>query len=411
MDDNVVLPQTSNNAALIINCGSSSVKMALIDLDSEQRMAEGLAERIGQAAVGFVWQWQGEEKHVELGICDHKATIQVMLRYLFEQFGKQSVVAAGHRVVHGGEQFIEPTLLDAESIAAIEGLSHLAPLHNPVNIIGIKAAIEVLANIPHFAVFDTAFHHAMPDHASLYAVPYHWYSEYAVRRYGFHGSSHHYVAKEAAKHLGKPFTACNFLTAHLGNGCSATAISKGISVDTTMGMTPLEGLMMGTRSGDVDPGLHAFIAQQTGDSLADITHALNHQSGLLGISGLSNDMRTLLTAAHNGHERAILAINMFCYRLAKSLAALTVALDSLDAIIFTGGIGEHAAPIRLKTMQYLHILNANVDHKRNNEHGKLSNGFISTEQSKLPILVIATDEERMIAHYVRIEMNQLEAAS
>jgi len=411
MDNNLILPEASNNAALIINCGSSSVKMALIDLDSEQRLAEGLAERVGQAATGFNWQWQGKEKHVELGICDHKATIQMMLHCLFEQFGKQCIVAVGHRVVHGGEKFIEPTLLNATNIAAIEGLSHLAPLHNPVNIIGIKAAVEALPNMPHFAIFDTAFHHAMPEHASLYAVPYHWYSDYAVRRYGFHGTSHHYVAKEAAKRLGKAFDTCNVLTAHLGNGCSATAISKGISVDTTMGMTPLEGLMMGTRSGDVDPGLHAYIAQQADDSLDEITHALNHQSGLLGISGLSNDMRTLLAAADDDHDRAALAIDMFCYRLAKSLAALIVALDGLDAIIFTGGIGEHAAPIRLKTMQYLHILKADVDSERNNAHGKLSNGFINTEHSKLPILVIATDEERMIAHYVRIKMDKLEAVS
>jgi acetate kinase len=282
----------------------------------------------------------------------------------------------------------------------IESISHLAPLHNPANLLGIRAARMHLPSVPHIAVFDTAFHHAMPLCASLYAVPYSWYTEFGVRRYGFHGTSHHYVALEAAAILGREFQDCRLLTAHLGNGCSATAIAGGISVDTSMGMTPLEGLVMGTRSGDVDPGLHEFIARQSGDSLERITNTLNRQSGLLGVSGLSNDMRTLLDAAEAGDDRAELAVDMFCYRLAKTLASLAVALGHVDAIVFTGGIGEHASVIRARTIEKLAILGALLDGERNSHHGKLSHGYISSDDAAFPVLVIATAEEKMIARYV-----------
>jgi len=385
---------------LVINTGSSSIKMALIDMPSEQLQAEGVAERLGEPEAFFHWKGAVQTRSVVLDDATHFAAMQQMLDGLFVRINRASITAVGHRVVHGGERFIKPTLLEDAVIAEIESLSHLAPLHNPSNLLGIRVAMQQLNTVPHIAVFDTAFHHAMPPHASMYAVPYKWYSEYGVRRYGFHGSSHHYVAQQAAVALGRKFEDCRLLTAHLGNGCSAAAISGGISVDTTMGMTPLEGLVMGTRSGDVDPGLHDFMVRQSGESLEAITDALNRQSGLLGISGRSNDMRTLLDAAQAGDERATLAIDVFCYRLAKSLAGLAVALGSVDAIIFTGGIGEHAALIRSKTVEQLVILGAALDAERNARHGSFSHGFISKDEAGLPVLVIATSEETMIARYV-----------
>jgi len=385
---------------LVINTGSSSIKMVVIDMPSEKLLAEGMAERLGEPEACMTWKIVGKTQHSDLGRVDHRAAMQHMLEALFASLGKESIVAVGHRVVHGGELFIAPTLLDDAVIAGIESISHMAPLHNPANLLGIRAALSYLPSIPHIAVFDTAFHHAMPLYASMYAVPYRWYSEYGVRRYGFHGTSHHYVALEAAAILGRDFKDCRLLTAHLGNGCSAAAIAGGISVDTSMGMTPLEGLVMGTRSGDVDPGLHEFIARQSGESLQEITNTLNRQSGLLGISGRSNDMRTLLEAAAAGDERAELAVDVFCYRLAKSLAALAVALGHVDAVIFTGGIGEHASAIRARTVAKLALLGASLDDARNEQHGKQSHGFISRADAALPVLVIATAEEKMIARYV-----------
>jgi len=363
---------------LVINSGSSSVKMALIDMPSGDAKAQMMTECQGNVS----------------------ATVEQMLGILFEREDKRRIAAVGHRVVHGGERFIKPTLLDEEVIQGIDALSYLAPLHNPANLQAIREAMQQLPDIAHIAVFDTAFHHAMPPRASLYAVPFHWYTEYGVRRYGFHGSSHHYVGQEAANRLGRSFQQCRLLIAHLGNGCSATAILDGVSVDTSMGLTPLEGLVMGSRSGDIDPGLHQFIARQTGESLECITETLNRKSGLLGLSGLSNDMRTLLQAAASGHERAALAIEIFCYRLAKSLAALSVPLGHMDGIVFTGGIGEHASLIRSKTVQHLGVFGAQIDVQRNDIDGNDSKGFISQSEAALPILVIATNEEKMIAQYV-----------
>ncbi|MDX8406186.1 MAG: acetate kinase [Mariprofundus sp.] len=385
---------------LIINSGSSSIKMALIEMPSERLLAEGMAERLGEPGAVLNWRIAEDVCRIELPGADHRLAMQQMLVNLFERVDKATIVAVGHRVVHGGERFVAPTLLDDAVIAGIEELSHLAPLHNPANVLGIRAARAELPAIPHIAVFDTAFHHAMPLHASLYAVPYHWYSDYGVRRYGFHGSSHHYVGRAAAAKIGRPFNDCRLLTAHLGNGCSATAIADGISVDTSMGMTPLAGLVMGTRSGDVDPGLHAFIARESGASLAEITDTLNRESGLLGLSGRSNDMRTLLDAADAGDERSALAVEVFCYRLAKSLAGLAVALGRVDGIVFTGGIGEHASVIRTKTIAHMAVLGVQLDEQRNSLHGQDSDGFISADGARLSVLVIATNEEAMIAAYV-----------
>jgi len=393
---------------LVINTGSSSIKMALIDMPDERILAEGVADRLGEQEAALNWKISGETHRFALASSQHLAAMQQMLETLFLKVDKDSITAVGHRVVHGGERFVPPTLIDASVIAEIESLSHLAPLHNPSNLLGIRAGMSTLPNISHIAVFDTAFHHAMPKHASLYAVPYSWYSKYGVRRYGFHGTSHHYVALEAANILQREFTDCCLLTAHLGNGCSATAIAKGASVDTTMGITPLEGLVMGTRSGDVDPGLHDYVARQSGESLEQITDVLNRQSGLLGVSGRSNDMRVLLLAAEAGDERASLAVDMFCYRLAKSLAGLAVALDRVDAIVFTGGIGEHASEIRARTVKQLAFMGVELDEQSNEQHGRQMQGLISKVDASLPVLVIATNEETMIARYVCEIMNREE---
>jgi len=298
-------------AVLVVNCGSSSIKIALMMMDSGQRLATGLAERLGQADAALYWHSEGERKEVILADSSYDAVLHQMLGLVAQNFDAKFITAVGHRIVHGGERFVRPVLLNNEVIHQIELLSHLAPLHNPLNLLGIKNARAQFSTIPHVAVFDTAFHHSMPLRASLYAVPYRWYHDYGVRRYGFHGISHHYVAQEAARRLGRDMQNCQLLTVHLGNGCSATAIRDGISVDTTMGFTPLEGLVMGTRSGDIDPGLHAVISKQTGADVEEITHTLNCESGLLGISGLSHDMRTLLEAVEGDNERAVLAVDIF----------------------------------------------------------------------------------------------------
>ncbi|MDX8412448.1 MAG: acetate kinase [Mariprofundales bacterium] len=367
----------STSPILVINSGSSTVKMALVAMEPQaQVIAEVMRECSGDIA----------------------ACVADMVTTMLKQ---GHPAAIGHRVVHGGERFVVPTLLDDAVIAEIEALSWLAPLHNPANLQGIGEAMRLLPNLPHVAVFDTAFHHAMPPRAFHYAVPRQWYETHGVRRYGFHGSSHHFVALEAAARLDRPLTACRLLTAHLGNGCSAAAIADGVSIDTTMGMTPLEGLVMGSRSGDLDPGVHQCIAERCGISLAEVTQVLNRESGLLGLSGISNDMRALLEAEREGNPQAALAIDLFCYRLAKSLAALAVALGRVDAIVFTGGIGEHAAPIRARTVDHLTILGARLDEARNCDHGGHSRGRISPDGVTPALMVIPTSEERMIASHTR----------
>lgn len=385
---------------LVINTGSSSIKMAVFERASMDVLAEGLAQRLGEPVSDVSWSIDGAKHQQQLILATHEKAMTVMLDALFSKIHVSAIAAVGHRVVHGGELFVAPTVLDAPSIAAIEGLAHLAPLHNPSNVIGIKAAIAALPEVPHVAVFDTAFHQSMPRKASLYAVPYAWYEDYGVRRYGFHGTSHHYVGLQAAKRLQRNFESCNLITVHLGNGCSATAIKQGQSVDTSMGLTPLAGLVMGTRSGDIDPGIFSFVASQTGESLAEITNTLNRKSGLLGISGKSNDMRTLLAASADGDQRATLAVEIFCYALAKTLAGLAVSLGQVDAIVFTGGIGEHAAPVRKKTLLQLALFGVEIDAINNQNHGENARGLISTQDSKIAVFVVPTHEEKMIASYV-----------
>ena len=375
---------------LVINCGSSSLKLALIEPRSGQVLRHALAERLGTEGASL--DVDGSPVGLTPG-AGHERALDAIL----ERLDAASAVAIGHRVVHGGEAFSESVRLDDQTLERIRECSPLAPLHNPANVLGIEVSRKRFPNLPQVAVFDTAFHQSMPARAYLYAVPYELYERHGVRRYGFHGSSHGYVAGVAADKLGRPLAELELITVHLGNGCSACAIQAGRSIDTTMGLTPLEGLVMGTRSGDVDPNLHQFLVASAGQSLDEVTDLLNRRSGLLGLSGLSNDMRTLLEAAERGEGRAALAISVFCYRLAKGILGLCAGLSRLDALVFTGGIGEHAARVRSDTLAGLRLLGPVLDDDANREHGQRSDGRITTAASPLEVLVVPTNEELVIA--------------
>ena len=379
---------------LVINCGSSSLKFSIIDPSTGEAKIQGLAERLSSPDARLKTKFsEGTSHEVTLPNAGH---IEVLEEILHEMGGLK-IVGVGHRVVHGGEAFKDSVRIDEEVIQGIEDCRELAPLHNPANLIGIQAAMQKFSEVPHVAVFDTAFHQSMPPRAYLYAVPYGLYEQYKVRRYGFHGTSHHFVAEEAARLLKRPIKELHLITAHLGNGCSACAVREGHSADTTMGLTPLEGLVMGTRSGDVDPNLHDFLARRLDTDLAGVTNILNRDSGLLGLSGLSNDMRTLLQAVDEGNSRASLAVEVFCYRLAKAILGLSAALDRIDAVIFTGGIGENSSPVRARTLSNLRVLGAKLDEGLNEQHGKSAAGRITSQDSGLLALVVPTNEELVIA--------------
>lgn len=383
---------------LILNCGSSSLKFALLEAHNGRRHFTGLAERLGTAEAILHWQTATTKQSEPLPTADHHRALQRVAELLsHHNLLADGLAAVGHRVVHGGEQFAHSTRITAEVLAVIEACVPLAPLHNPANLVGIRTAQELFTAVPQVAVFDTAFHQTLPPHAYLYPIPYALYEQNGVRRYGFHGTSHRYVVQRAAELLGRPLTELALVSAHLGNGCSATAVLNGRSVDTTMGLTPLEGLVMGTRSGDIDPSLPQFLHDQLGYDVTRTTNLLNKESGLLGVSGLSNDMRTLLEAAEQGHQRAQTAVDLFCYRLAKSIAALAVPLGRLDGLIFTGGIGEHSAAIRAQVVRQLAILGLAIDGARNGSHGRASHGRISPPEAHPAVLVVPTDEEWMIA--------------
>jgi acetate kinase len=372
----------SSGLVLVLNSGSSSVKYALVDPDTGERPLSGQAENIGTSG--------GSHHDAITGILGH-----------LDDNGHVDLAGAGHRVVHGGERFSDSVLVDDEVLDAIGSFSHLAPLHNPANLAGIEAVAQVRPALPQVAVFDTAFHQTMPPAAYRYAVPQEWYDRHAVRRYGFHGTSYRFVSERAATLLGRPPAgrppaALRLVVAHLGNGCSAAAISGGRSVDTTMGLTPMEGLVMGTRSGDVDPGLLGYLAEQTGRSAADLTAALDTKSGLLGLSGASNDMRTISEAAERGDERARLALDVFVHRLAKAVAGLAASLGGLDALVFTAGIGENSVLVRSQVIARLGFLGLAEDPAANAAHGRASGGRIS-RPGPVQALVVPTDEELMIA--------------
>ncbi|NJD57604.1 MAG: acetate kinase [Nitrospirae bacterium] len=388
---------------IVVNSGSSSIKYETFDLKSLTAASKGLLERIGTEDSRLRHQWltpagRWEEIVETRPVVGHREGFS----FILEVSGRSrsgseppEIFGVGHRVVHGGEKFSEPVIIDNAVLRAIEELIPLAPLHNPANLMGINVMRDLLPRVPQVAVFDTAFHQTMPPRAYHYALPYDFYRTYGVRRYGFHGSSHRYVAREAARHLGVPQDKLNLITLHLGNGASATAIKQGKSIDTSMGLTPLEGLIMGTRCGDLDPAVHFYLARKTGRAVEEVEGILNKESGLRGICG-SNDMREIQERAQKGDARAELAVEMFCYRVKKYIGSYYAALGTIDAVVFTGGIGENSALVRTRTCKGLSGLGITVDESRNSA---AAGGIreIQTGESRIRILVIPTDEEREIA--------------
>ncbi len=386
----------SGDQVLALNCGSSSVKLALLDPVSGVRSVEGLAERLGTPETTIRLSRGGER--VELSAPDestHRAVVAAMIQGLTES-ERESVVVVGHRIVHGGSRFTQSVRIDDDVLQGLVDVTDLAPLHTPGNIAGVLAARAALPGVPDVAVFDTAFHRTLPPHAFHYAVPQSWFEEHGVRRFGFHGISHQYVAMRAAELLGRHLDELHMVTVHLGNGCSACAVRGGASVDTTMGLTPLEGLVMGTRSGDIDAGALAYIGRRLGLDLDGVVAELTNSSGLLGISGISQDMRALVTAAQAGSASAALAVDVFCYRAAKAVSAMATALDRVDAVVLTGGIGEHSTEVRSAIMGHLAFLGVVEDPAANARNGADSAGRISAPGSTT-VLVVPTDEELLIA--------------
>ncbi|TCB77140.1 acetate kinase [Acinetobacter sp. ANC 3781] len=391
-------------SVLVINCGSSSIKYALVSEHREDRIF-GLAENLGSAdarikgiTVG------GEQLELSIPYADHEKALETILERL-SQYNPQAI---GHRVVHGGT-LTKAELLTKEIVERIREATPLAPLHNPAHLVGIDATMRLFPQLPQVAVFDTAFHQTMPEHAFRYALPKFLYTEHNVRRYGFHGTSHAYVSERGSELAGS-FKQGGWLTAHLGNGSSTCAIWNGQSVDTSMGLTPLEGVVMGTRSGDVDPSIHSFLASNLGWDIYKIDKMLNNQSGLLGLSNLSNDMRTLIEASEQGNEDASIAIEVFCYRLAKSLAALSCGLPRIDGLFFTGGIGENSAYIREKTLAYLPHFGFNLSKEQNDNLKRGTEGRIDAGTGP-QIWVVPTDEEGRIAQETENVVNEVNQAA
>ncbi len=387
---------------LVINCGSSSLKYQVINSDTEQCIAKGLCERIGIDGSQITYAPAGGEKEVTVTpMPDHTEAIRLVLEALTN--AKTGVVksldeigAVGHRVVHGGEKFAASTIITDEVMKAIEECNDLAPLHNPANIIGINACKKLMPGTPMVAVFDTAFHQTMPEEAYMYGLPYEYYKKYKIRRYGFHGTSHSYVSKRAAEVLGKNYEDLKIIVCHLGNGASISAVKNGKCVDTSMGLTPLEGLIMGTRSGDIDPAIMEFIAHKEGKSIDEIMTVLNKQSGVLGLSdNLSSDFRDLEAGHNNGDANATRTLKTFCYRVAKYIGAYVAAMNGVDVICFTAGVGENAALVRTMVCEYLGYLGVTVDPVANGKRGE--DITISTPESKTTVMVIPTNEELAIA--------------
>lgn len=380
---------------LVINCGSSSLKAALFDTRFT-KLASALAERIGKEDAFASMPSQSLEIPLQSG-CNHREALRAVVAAFRDQGHLSAApVAVGHRVVHGGETFRQAALITNDVLHAIEDCASLAPLHNPVNLTGIEATRDLFPDVPQVAVFDTAYHQTLPMHAYLYALPYRFYRDWGVRRYGFHGTSHQFMANEAARLLGQPPERTSIISAHLGNGCSITAIRDGVSVDTSMGLTPLEGLVMGTRSGDVDPGLFDFLKGK-GINAEEVHRILNNDSGLLGLSEKTNDMRSLSEQAEQGHEPSALAIEVFCFRLARYICAMMASLTQLDALVFTGGIGENSALVREKTLDHLQLTGFSLDPPSNRQNGKHTGGRIDRADSRFRVMVIPTNEELVIA--------------
>ncbi|SJZ35249.1 acetate/propionate family kinase [Garciella nitratireducens] len=386
---------------LVINCGSSSLKYQLINMDKEQVIAKGLAERIGIKGSVLTHKPAGKEKVViEKPMKDHKVALSILLDVLVdEEYGviksMNEISAIGHRVVHGGEKFASSVLITDEVMEALNDCIALAPLHNPPNIMGIQACKEILPDVPMVGVFDTAFHQTMPKEAYIYPLPYEYYEKYKIRKYGFHGTSHKYVSERAASMLNQPIENLRIITCHLGNGASVAAIKNGKSIDTSMGFTPLEGLAMGTRSGNIDPAIVTYLMQKEGLTIEEINDVLNKKSGVLGISGVSSDFRDIEQAANKGNERAQLALKVFNYRVRTTIGAYVAAMGGIDVIVFTAGLGENSASNRKQICKELEFLGITIDDNKNNIRGEET--VISTDDSKVKVLVIPTNEELMIA--------------
>ncbi|MFH2035932.1 MAG: acetate kinase [Candidatus Zixiibacteriota bacterium] len=387
---------------LVINCGSSSVKYQFFDMNQEKAIAKGLVARIGMTGAVLTHKpFDRDEVKVTGEILDHIVAVQYVISILLsENHGvikdKSEIHAVGHRVVHGGEEFTESALIDDDVLSKIRSLIDLAPLHNPHNLSGIKACITNLPDVPQVAVFDTAFHHQMPPKAYIYGLPYVMYKKYSIRRYGFHGPSHFYVSQKCAKLQNKNYSELKTITAHLGNGASITAVDKGISVDTSMGFTPLEGLLMGTRSGDLDPAVILHIMGREELTLHEANTLLNKHSGLSGISGVSSDMREIVESSNSGHVNAKLALDIYCYRVKKYIGAYSAAMGGLDSLVFTGGIGENSAIVREMICQNFDYLGLKLDNEINN-NTKGVDTDISAKDSKVKVFVIPTNEELVIA--------------
>lgn len=386
---------------LVINCGSSSLKYQLIDSDTEQVLAKGICERISLAMGEMKHETIGKQQiKLELPIPDHSVAVKLVLEKLLDkELGAISsldeINAIGHRVVHGGEKFASSAVITDEVYSAIEECNDLAPLHNPANLIGIKACQELMPNLPQVAVFDTAFHQTMPAEAYIYGIPYEYYEKYKIRRYGFHGTSHSFVSKRCAELLGKNIEDTKIIVCHLGGGASITAVKGGKSIDTTMGLTPLEGITMGTRSGNIDPAIIEFIAKKEDKTISEIMEILNKKSGVSGISGVSSDFRDINKGIDEGHERCDIAMNVFCYQAAKFIGGYMAAMNGVDAIVFTAGVGENDFVVRRMVMERFKYMGVEINHEANHTKGKEL--LISTEDSKIPVFVIPTNEELAIA--------------
>ena len=386
---------------LVLNCGSSSIKYKLFDMDSKEVIAQGGIEKIGLKGSFLKFTLpNGEKKILEKDIPEHTVGVEFILHTLTDpEYGAikslDEINAVGHRMVHGGERFSKSVLLDKEVLEAFTACNDLAPLHNPANLKGVDAISAILPNIPQVGVFDTAFHQTMPDYAYLYAVPYELSEKYGVRRYGFHGTSHRYVSQRVCEYLGVKPEGLKLITCHIGNGGSIAAIKDGKCIDTTMGLTPLEGLMMGTRSGDIDAGAVTFIMDKEGLNTTGISNLLNKKSGVLGVSGVSSDMRELEAAVAEGNPKAILAEKMYFYRIKKYIGAYAAALGGVDVILFTGGVGENQASCRAGVCKGLEFMGVKLDAEKNKVRGE--EAIISAADSKVKVVVIPTDEELLIA--------------
>ena len=386
---------------LVINCGSSSLKYQLIDMSTEECMVQGLVERIGIEGSVLTQKVEGKDKYViNTEIKNHKDAIKLVLEALIDPVhgvikSMDEISAVGHRVVHGGEKYSDSVLINDKVLQSIKDCIVLAPLHNPPNVIGIEACKELMPNTPMVAVFDTAFHQTMPKHSYICPLPYDLYQKYGIRKYGFHGTSHKYVSNKVAEVIGKDIKDLKIVTCHLGNGCSLAAVKNGKSVDTSMGFTPLAGVMMGTRSGSIDPSVISFLIEQHGYTIEEVDELLNKKSGVLGISGVSSDFRDVLAAAESGNERAKLALEIFYYKVRTQIAAYAGAMGGIDVIVFTAGIGENSSITRKEILKGLEFFGFELNEENNEIRGKIQE--ISTEDSRVKVYVVPTNEELMIA--------------